>query len=289
MSYRNIPAISLRLATVAACCWWACPRTVSAEDTTPAPQVLFEDHFEDGLANWVVNGPPGVIVSIDEQGLMIDPRAAQSRPKMGIEGVNLWCRTPIEGDLRISYDLEPISPRPDEGKFCNLLFMLCYRYVDPKLDVIENTSQRTGAYFYLHGGTSEQDRQKKLADWGFDVPRLRGYTITYYRIAPDQQPPFRIVVRRNPGFQLLGQLDQTAQDQWNYRHTVTVEKVGPRIRIFQGDNQVLTCEDTAARQSPPLEIFQDGYFGLRSWQAQYRLYSVTVTRPAAAEPDPTPP
>jgi hypothetical protein len=234
--------------------------------------MVVED-FSGGLANWVWEGPPGSVVEVRDGALVIDPLEAEHR-EPGFEGVNLWHRQPIAGDFVMEWDLEPVSPRPeDPDAKCNLLFMFSSSYADEALDLIELSQQRTGHYVWLH--SSERAVQRHREETGVQVPPMQGYSITYYRMNPDSEDePYLMVVRRNPGLHLVEKVMQTKQDQWAFRHRVRIEKQGGQIRLYQNDELVLETEDDGSNG----EAWGEGYFGLRAWRVKTRVYGVTVRK-----------
>lgn len=231
---------------------------------------MFEDHFEQGLKNWIGEGPPGTVVKVEDGSLLLDPREACERPLVDNEGLNLWCKQPLSGNWRMSYDLEPISPVPGDGNKCNLLFMFNCQYQDPKLDLLAYSFKRSGSYQWLHNNPKSQAHYEKL--WDTTIPLMDGLTITYYRMNPAGDVPYQIVVRRNPGFHLVKQVIQTIEDQWNYRHHVHIEKQGCDYHFFQNDTLVTSFTDT--NEHGP--ILTQGHWGFRAWRAAARLYSVKV-------------
>jgi hypothetical protein len=242
-----------------------------------AQETIIREDFQNGIDDWVWEGPPGSIIEHDEQGLLIDPRPAEYR-QGGIEGVNFWHRTPIEGDFEVIFDLEPIAPRPGDGEKCNLLFMLCAKYQHPDLDVIAMAQQRTGHYGWLHARDNAVRAYEEAT--GLQIPPMDNYTITYYRMNPEHETDdYMMVVRRNPGFHLVKRVDQTMEDQWAFRHTVRIVKQGPKLQLFQNDRLALEAEDDG--QHGP--VLSGGHIGFRTWLAAVRVYSVTVRALEQAE------
>ena len=245
----------------------------TANTVTTAPGLqgnMFEDDFANGLEHWIAEGPPGTIIKVEDGSVLLDPREAQHRPEMGIEGLNLWCKVPLAGNWRMVYDLEPIAPVVGDGEKCNLLFMFDCRYQDPALDILATSFKRTGSYIWLHG--KEDSRQHYEKAWNVTIPPMDGYTITYYRMAPQSERPYQLVARRNPGFHLIARADQTPEDQWNYRHQVAIERRGNQVTFYQNDALTFRFEDTG-EHGPPLT---QGYWGFRTWRAAVRLFGVRV-------------
>lgn len=237
-----------------------------AEDS----EVLLNENFSRGLEHWVWEGPPGAVVEVEDGALLLDPREANHRPP-GTEGINLWHREPLQGDWAIEVDLEPLNPKPLDGENCNLLFMLNYRYQDPELDVIKDASLRTGHYALLHGASNRVQTFEETT--GIKYRPMRGYTLTYYRLNPEGDPPYMMVVRRNPGFHLVHRKIQTAEDQWAFRHTVRIERRGSSLRLFQNDKLALETFDSS-KETPP----NDGHLGIRTWMTRVKIYSVRAYR-----------
>ncbi len=230
----------------------------------------FEDNFKNGLEQWVAEGPPGTIIKIEDGSVLLDPREAQHRPEMGLEGLNLWCKTPLAGDWRMSFDLEPIAPIVGDGEKCNLLFMFDCKYQDKSIDLLKYSFKRPGSYIFLHGKPDNLPHYEKVLDT--TIPLMDGYTITYYRMSPAADTKYQLVARRNPGFYLIGQQDQTEKDQWNYRHKVHIEKRKGRFHFYQNEQLAFEFEDTG-EHGPQLT---DGYWGFRTWCAAVRLFGVRV-------------
>ena len=231
---------------------------------------IFEDQFDGNLDKWIGEGPPGTIVKVADGSLLIDTRDACDRPLVDLEGLNLWCKTPLSGDWRMSYDLEPIAPVPGDGDRCNLLFMFNCNYQDPKLNLLDYSWKRNGSYQWLHGNPKSHDHYEKL--WDTTIPLMHGHTITYYRMSPAEAVPYQIVVRKNPGFHLVKDLKQTIDDQWNYRHQIHIEKRGNDYRFFQNNIESIAFTENSEFGS----AISQGYWGFRTWRAAVRLYSVKV-------------
>lgn len=245
--------------------------SVAAHAATQDHQApLIREDFSAGLENWVWTGPLDSRIEVAGGAVLLDPLEGKHRAP-GTEGINLWYREPLEGDVAIEFDLEPIQPGPSDGVSCNLLFMIDYRYNNREYDFIENIASETGHDPLLHGLPNRVRAIEEAMDMKYH-PKT-GYTITYYRINPREDPPYRMVVRRNPGFHLVHQEDQTEEDQWNYRHTVRIERSGRVLRFYQNDELALQATDTSDEPLPPR-----GHFGIRAWKAKVKLYGVRVYR-----------
>lgn len=231
---------------------------------------MFQDQFEQDLSQWIGEGPPGTVVKVEGGSLLLDTRDACQRPLVEDEGLNLWCKTPLSGDWRMSYDLEPIFPVPGDGNRCNFLFMFNCNYQDPSLNLLDYSFKRNGSYQWLHGNPKSHAHYEKL--WNTTIPLMEGHTITYYRMSPQSAVPYQIVVRRNPGFHLVTDVVQTVEDQWHYRHHIHIEKRGNDYRFYQNDKMTAAFKDAGEHGG----MLTQGYWGFRAWRAAVRLYSVKV-------------
>ncbi len=236
-----------------------------------------KEDFSEGWDHWHWEGPPGATIELRDGALFIDPRESEHRPG-GTEGVNLWHPKPLSGDWVMEWDIEPLAPEPEGDEAGNLLFMFNYRYEDEQRDIIADGDERTGHYPWLHHREAAVDRHKELT--GTELVPMRGHTITYYRINPRQDPPYRIIVRKNPGFHLMDERSQAVDDVWNSRHTVRIVKEGDVYRLHQGDREQPEVRYRDSENSGGLA--RDGYFGFRVWEAAVKVHGVEI-RPLGDE------
>lgn len=256
------------LATIAgATC--LCKEGSSAEEKNVKQEdILFEDDFSKGLENWVHEGPPKRVVEVRDGALYIDPR---DWGHAGVRGANVWCRRPIDGDWVMEFDLEPMAPKPEEGKKANLLFAFCAGYKDPEPDFIEFSEERTGHYFWI---TCEPNMRKWRSRFlkNRRIPPMENYTITYYRLG---SKPYKMVARKNPGFHLMGEVGQGAEDHWAFRHRVRIQRRGEAFAFYRRGKKLFAFADDG-RSGP---AYKGGYFCIRTWRAAVKVYSVKVWRP----------
>lgn len=242
-----------------------------ADAPGPKGELVVEDDLSQGLENWVWVGPPGSVVEMEDGALLLDPREANHR-EPGVEGINVWFRRPLErGDWAIEFDVEPLQPRPADREPCNLLFMLDYRPLDGEPEVLEEAPQQTGHYALLHGVERGVEAVRKGSE--VEHQPMSGYTITYYRINHEADPPYMMIVRRNPGFHLVHREVQTAADQWPFLHTVRIERRGGDLKLYQDGKLTLEALDTADELLP-----RGGHFGFRTWKTRVKLHGVRAYR-----------
>lgn len=227
---------------------------------------LFADDFSAHLGAWAWEGPPGMVVEADGGALVLDPRNWEHK---GYKAINIWCRKPIHGDYAIEWDLEPLEPTPDEGKAANLLFAFDATYVDPYLDVVDFAPRRTGHYAWLTYSLKTK-RYRGHYVMHRVIPPMNAYTISYYRLAK----PYKLVVRKSPGFHKMVDKEIPAEQLGAGRHIARIEKRGDSFRLLQDGEELLTVTD-ADLAGPPLT---GGYFCLRTWRAKVKVHGVKVLR-----------
>ncbi len=230
-----------------------------------------KEDFSRGWDHWHWEEPPGATIELDDGALFIDTREGQHRPG-GLEGLNLWHPTPLADDWVMEWDIEPVAPKPEGEEPGNLLFMFNYRYEDEQRDIINDGDERTGHYTWLHHREAAVERHKELT--GTEPVAMRGHTITYYRINPREESPYRIIVRKNPGFHLMDERSQTVDDVWNHRHTVRIVKRGDTYRFYQGDREEPEVEYEDSSEYGGLA--REGYFGIRVWEAAVKVHGVAI-------------
>ncbi|MFP3903972.1 MAG: DUF1961 family protein [Armatimonadota bacterium] len=158
--------------------------TAWAQNDQAAGEMLIAEDFEEGMDNWWVEGSDRVWVEDGRLHVQADPPADSDEPHVA----TVWCKTPIEGNVRIEFDARVIRSRPNVPHIN--VFMFCS---DPD-------------------GTPLYETRATRADGAFvKYHQLNGNIITYYhRHDDDTRPPRHaqigtLCIRRCPGFSLLGE------------------------------------------------------------------------------------
>lgn len=95
----------------------------------------------------------------------------------------------------------------------------------------------------------------------------------YHRLNPGGNFPYGIRVRRNPGFNLVAEHTQTADEIWSRRHTVRLEKRADTYRLLRGaDENPLVFKDDGNDGFCRAK----GYWGLRLWQASVIVHRISM-------------
>jgi hypothetical protein len=159
----------------------ATSETVKEEATEG--KLVFADGFENGLANWVAEGPH----LTDIKDGRLDVKTTEGELKVG---QYVWCRKELPRDFRIEYDVTPLS---DAGFF---LIFFCVEGVKgedilaPELFDGYMSSKTWQDYQDFDKYTSPPDRKHES--------RIRCYHISYRR--GDRAD---CNLRKNPGLNLL--------------------------------------------------------------------------------------
>ncbi|MFO8080522.1 MAG: DUF6250 domain-containing protein [Armatimonadota bacterium] len=155
---------------------------VCAQEDGGAPEVVIDEDFEDGMENWWVEGGEQVWVEDGRMHVKADPPADGD----GLPVVTVWCRTPVQGNVRIEFDAHVINSRTNVPHINTLL---C---ADPE-------------------GTPLFETRDERADAALPkYQALAGLTFTYYH-RDDDAPPIphegqtaRMFIRQGPDPLLLG-------------------------------------------------------------------------------------
>lgn len=213
-----------------------------------ADEVLIDERFEEGMANWWVEGE--VEAWTQDGRLYVDADSEGT----GVGSVaTLWCRQPIAGDVKVEFDAQVVSSRVAANNINTLLF-----YSDPSGQPLEETRQDRADGAYRHY---------------FD---LNGYIFTFVRDYPGEAAPYadpsrkaRYRMRRCPGFNLVAEAFEGRSEPGVTYH-ITIEKRGGQITYSVNGKTILTAQDDNPLQS--------GLLGLRTFRTKLWWDNVRVTR-----------
>jgi hypothetical protein len=141
-------------------------------------------------------------------------------------------------------------------------------------------------FFAAAGG----DGQSVLAD---DLPKrdgtfthytkgaIRCYHISYYANTPDTPDRGHANLRKNPGFHLVLEGQDGIPAKSEHVHAITLAKLGPKIRLWVDDRNVIDWTDTGEIGGNP---HGDGFIGFRQMQwTHFRYRNLRVWEPNGVE------
>jgi hypothetical protein len=204
---------------------------------------LAADDFAGGLDRWMVEGNSRVATR--------DGRLCIETPEQGYATV--WYRQPFSGDLLIRFRARVLPPR----QASNINFF-CYASLPEGGGFF--APPRTGAYAEYH--------------------RINNYTMTFTgRREGVASAPGYLRLRKNPGFHLVDEnLEVKAEIETDY--AIALAKVGPLIRVFVNDRQVLSFSDVNA--AGERQDYRAGYVGFRTFWSRLTCDDFEVWRIEAA-------
>ena len=219
-----------------------------AQPMTADENCLLLEDFENGMDNWWAEG--GERVWVEDGRLHI--RADAPADTDGSYVATVWCRTPIEGNVRIEFDAHVVSSSTDVNNINFFMF-----FSDPS-------------------GTPLYDTRDDRADAGYAKYHvLNGNIITFLNepaaaeATPEGEvPPARIRIRHCPGFELLAETYNYRCQQGETYH-VEIEREGDFIR-FSVDGQYLL----GVRDPDP---WPSGLIGLRTFRTYLWWDNIRVT------------
>jgi hypothetical protein len=244
---RFVPSAGARCALLLAATMPALAQEAPA--MAPDDACLLLEDFENGMDNWWVEGAERVWVEDGRLHVKADPPEGSDAPFVA----TVWCRTPIEGNVRIEFDTHVVSSSTDANNINLFMF-----FSDP-----------SGAPLY--------DTRADRADAEYaKYHRLNGNIITFLNepaaaaATPEgETPPARIRIRHCPGFELLA-------ETYNYRcrqgetYHVTVERRNDFIRFFVDGRYLLGVRDA--------EPWPSGLLGLRTFRTHLWWDNIRVTK-----------
>ncbi len=209
--------------------------------------LLFED-FEHGMDNWWVEGGERVWVEDGRLHVKADAPADSG----GAYVATVWCRTPIEGNVRIEFDAHVVSSSTGVNNINFFMF-----FSDP-------------------AGTPLYDSRADRADAAYaSYHVLNGNIITFLNapaaeaMPEGEAPPARIRIRHCPGFELLA-------ETYNYRcrqgetYHVEIERRDDFIRFSVDERYLLGVRDP--------DPWPSGLIGLRTFRTYLWWDNIRVTR-----------
>ncbi|MEX0715565.1 MAG: DUF1961 family protein [Planctomycetaceae bacterium] len=218
-----------------------------ADEAQPArkTEALFSDDFSAGMDRWWVEGGQSVRVEDGRLHVAADPPAGEKG-----HVATVWCKQPIDGDVRITCAAHVVSSSVEANNINFFLF-----YSDPSGKPLEETAP-----------------QRADADYR-DYHELHGYIVTYLNggreDADSDNPRARIRIRRCPGFELL---EETFAHHCEAGRTYRFEIVrqGKRLTVRVDGKKLLEAED--------LEPHRSGHFGLRTFRTRLWWDDIRVER-----------
>lgn len=221
----------------------------SAGEEGPTSQVLFFEDFSQGMDNWWVEG--GRQVRVEDGRLFVDADPPKGVTHGGV--CTVWCKKQFPADVRVAFDAHVVESSLNTN---NINFFLCYS--DPTGKPLHETrdSRKTAQYSLYH--------------------KLNGHIFTYLQdsdpshgVNPDGSAKARFRIRRNPGFNLLGEaFDYHCEKDKTYH--VVLTKVGGNLSIAV-DGQVY-CR---AMDKQPLN---GGLLGLRTYRTHLWWDNIRVIK-----------
>lgn len=99
--------------------------------------------------------------------------------------------------------------------------------------------------------------------------RLRCYHASYYANAQESPDRRQTNLRKNPGFHLVQEGPEGIPTASERVHTLTLAKLGPRIRLWVDERPVIDWTDPGTTNGPP---YGEGYIGFRQMQWTHFRY-----------------
>jgi len=213
-----------------------------------ANEVLLHETFEgieDGgqpSDDWWLEG--GVWMRVEGGRLRTNADPAGGEAGTGV--ATAWNKTPVSGDLKVSFDAHVLSSSVNVN---NINFFLMY--ADPSGEPLYETRERrdSGGYDLYHP--------------------LNGYIFTFLNADPDNQGRARFRMRRCPGFNLMTEtFDYHCREGVTYHAEIT--KRGGKITFAVDGKVYLEHEDP--------EPWTEGIIGLRTFKTDLWWGDIRVER-----------
>ncbi len=206
--------------------------------------VVLKDDFSQGIKNWYVEGGCGV--AIKEGQLLINADPADPK-KGGVSGdtCTVWNRTPIKGDLRITFDVT--VEHSHSGKN-NINVFLFYTMPDGSSPERTTAQRRYAPYKAYH--------------------KMNGYIFTFVNDLT-REDQGRIRIRRCPGFRLLSET-YAYHSRAKHRYQIEIVKKGSLLEYYIDGALRLQAQD----ENP----LNEGYFAFRTFQSRLKIDNFSVSR-----------
>ena len=216
--------------------------------TTPYSETaLLTEDFEQDMERWWVEG--AVEAWTQDGRLYVN---ADSEDESAGSVATVWCRQPIQGNVKIEIDAHVISSRVASNNINLFLF-----YSDPNGQPLEATAsfRADAAYQHYHD--------------------LTGYIVTFVRDWAGEPAPYadpnrtaRVRIRRCPGFTLLNEI-HTGHSEQGVTYHLTVLKFDNQLVVKINDQITLSAYD----EHPPSK----GLLGLRTFRTKLWWDNLRVT------------
>ena len=213
-----------------------------------AAKVMINEKFSNGLKDWWIEGTKKVTVKNGK--LITDADGVKAEDRV----CTVWCRIPVNGNVKIEYSAEVISSKE---KYNNINFF--FKYSDPDANnMIDSRGKRSdGGYKHYHD--------------------LNGYIVTFLNNPrdkseklsnPDGSRKARMRLRRCPGFRLVKEtFDYVSKPGKKYKFTIII--LNGRINFYVDGKKYLSWQDPK-----PLS---GGLIGLRTFASCISWDNVKVT------------
>lgn len=197
----------------------------------------------------------------------------------GYEAANLWLKQPLPQNIRVEFSFQALTPST------NMVFLFPAR-LEGGLDLLEEAPRRNGHYAFLTNAPGWWQHQPEELD-GLRIPPMYAYTFSLF-----EPMEWRIPIRKNPGWILLGRKDRLPEKPSQFpavgeNHHYVAECRNGRIRIIRDEELLLDVQDTGGQeiqaatrhpngeieeQAVTLPIYQhSGHFGIRTHRVHARF------------------
>jgi len=230
----------------------------AGKEEPPEGKLVFEDRFENGLANWVSEGP-----------FLTDVKDGRLHVKTTWEGRKvgeyLWCRKELPADFRVEYDFTPLS---DSGFF---LLFFCAQGVKGE-DILAPELFES----YMNHATWQD--YEDFDKYTSPPDRKHGSRIRCYHVSYRRGNQANCNLRKNPGLNLIKTSDISQLLPKDKTVHVALTKKGGRILLTVDGRTFMDYTDAGAVDGA---FYNGGKFGFRQvyesdgTYANVRVYDLT--------------